>query len=115
MARTSGPRGRSLDRRYEREDGADDPSEGGDEPEADRDLLLGPADELEMVVDRRHAEDPAAAELEAADLQDDRKVLHDVEDAHHRQQEEEPGRERDRRERRSAGEPADFTHNHLDR
>src|SRR5881397_3633519 len=55
-------------RRHEREERADD-------PKADRHLLLGPTDELEMVVQRRHAEDPAAAQLVAADLEDHRDGL----------------------------------------
>src|SRR5688500_4830729 len=42
-----------------------------DDPEADGDLLLGPSDELEVVMQRSHAEDAAAAELVAADLEHD--------------------------------------------
>ena len=46
-----------------------------DDPEPERDLLLVPAGQLEVVVERRHPEDPlAAAELEVADLDDDRRV-----------------------------------------
>ena len=33
-------------------------ADAGEDPEADDDRRLGPADELEVVVDRRHAEDP---------------------------------------------------------
>src|ERR1700761_6227762 len=44
----------------------------GDDPEADHDLRLGPAQLLEMMMDRRHPEDALAGELEGGDLHDDR-------------------------------------------
>src|SRR5581483_7140362 len=43
-----------------------------DDPEADHDLRLGPAERLEVVVDRRHLEDAPAGQLEGDDLDDDR-------------------------------------------
>src|SRR3546814_1104753 len=57
------------------------------QPEADDDRRLGPSAELEVVVDRRHPEDAALEDPEAADLQDDRQRLGDVEGADDRQQE----------------------------
>src|SRR5271168_1111714 len=42
------------------------------DPEADHDLRLGPAELLEMMVDRRHAEHPLAGELERHHLDDHR-------------------------------------------
>src|SRR5258707_5050632 len=42
-----------------------------DDPEADHDLRLGPAELLEMMMDRRHAEDALARELERHHLHDD--------------------------------------------
>src|ERR1700738_3571561 len=41
-----------------------------DDPEPDHDLRLGPAQLLEMVVDRRHPEDTLAGELERHHLHD---------------------------------------------
>src|SRR5690242_20578506 len=41
-----------------------------DDPEADHDLRLGPAELLEMMVDRRHLEEALARELEGGDLHD---------------------------------------------
>src|SRR5689334_11416440 len=41
-----------------------------DDPEADHDLRLGPAQLFEMVVDRRHPEEALAGELEGGDLHD---------------------------------------------
>src|SRR5215467_10039529 len=42
-----------------------------DNPEADHDLRLGPAQLLEMMVDRRHPEEALAGKLEGSDLDDD--------------------------------------------
>src|SRR5262245_59947680 len=44
----------------------------GDDPEADHDLRLGPAEVLEMVMDRRHHEHALAGELERGHLHDHR-------------------------------------------
>src|SRR3989338_4262222 len=46
-------------------------------PETDDDLRLLPPDELEVVVERGHAEDAPAGQLEGADLQDHRQRLQD--------------------------------------
>src|SRR5258706_239250 len=54
----------------------------GHDPEADDDLRILPADQLEVMMERRHAEDPLAGELEGADLQDHGEGL-DHEEAHH--------------------------------
>src|SRR5438093_12704362 len=53
-----------------------------DDPEADDDLRLGPAEELEVVMDGRHAEDALAAELEGDHLPDHRERLDDGHPAH---------------------------------
>src|SRR5213076_2532381 len=53
-----------------------------DDPEADDDLRLGPAEELEVVMDGRHAEDALAAELEGDHLPDHRERLADEHPAH---------------------------------
>ena len=49
----------------------------GEDPEADDDGRLGPADQLEVVVDRRHAEHPAVEDPKAGDLDDHRQRLDD--------------------------------------
>src|SRR5271167_5120481 len=46
-----------------------------DDPEANDDLRLGPAELLEMMMDRRHLEDALAGELERHHLHDDRHRL----------------------------------------
>src|SRR5690606_14906915 len=56
---------------------ADQRQDDGDDPEPDHDLAFGPAELLEMVVDRRHQEDAAPSHLEEADLDDDRQRFHD--------------------------------------
>src|SRR6185437_9157494 len=53
----------------------------GDDPEADDDGRLLPALLLEMMVQRRHAEDAPAGQLEARHLDDDRHRLEDEEPA----------------------------------
>src|SRR5207249_5151144 len=53
-----------------------------DDPEADDDLRLGPAEELEVVMDGRHAEDALAAELEGDHLPDHGERLADEHPAH---------------------------------
>src|SRR5207249_6080662 len=84
-----------------------------DDPEADDDLRLGPSEELEVMVDRRHPEDPLAAELEGHHLPDHRQRL-DHEDATHHEEHELLARdERDDAERRPEGERADVAHEHL--
>src|SRR5690606_18177055 len=72
-----------LDRRQ-----GDGHEDGGDEPEADDDLLLGPAREVEVVVDRGALEDALAlAELEVPHLHDDADGLEDEDPADDQQQE----------------------------
>src|SRR5918997_6691184 len=62
--------------------------EGGlGDPEPDHDLVLLPAQELEVVVDGRHLEDPASRQLEYDDLDDHRERLQHEEPPYHRQQE----------------------------
>src|SRR5690606_20335612 len=95
----------------EREERADE----RDDPEADDDLRLGPAEQLEVVVDRRHAEDPLPAELEGADLEDHRERLDDEDAADDRQDERLLARERDDAERGAERERADVAHEHLRR
>lgn len=51
---------------------AEEGEEEGHDPEADDDSVFFPAAELEVVVERGHAEDAFAGELEAGDLKDDR-------------------------------------------
>src|SRR6202023_2879442 len=51
---------------------AGDRQDPGDDPEADHDLRLLPPHLLEMMVQRRHAEDAPAGHLVARDLDDDR-------------------------------------------
>ena len=61
-----------IQRRQE-ERHAEQGRQDADDPEADRDLLLVPAGEFEVVVDRAHPEEAlAAGHLEVADLEDDR-------------------------------------------
>ena len=51
------------------------------DPEADDDGGFGPAIALEMMVKRRHQENPLAGQLEGADLKDDRQRLDDEQPA----------------------------------
>ena len=60
--------------------------EPAEDPEAHDHRRLGPAQQLEMVVDRRHAEDAAMEDPEADDLHDDRQRLHHEEPADDQQQ-----------------------------
>src|SRR5260370_40015622 len=45
---------------------AQGPADAGDDPEADHDRGLGPAGQLEMMLQRRHAEHALAGQLERA-------------------------------------------------
>src|SRR5690242_14477765 len=56
-----------------------------DDPEPDHDLRLGPAELLEMVMDRRHLEHAFAGELEREHLHDHRDRFEDEQSADHRQ------------------------------
>src|SRR5262249_34479187 len=66
-----------------------------DDPEADHDLRLGPAELLEMVVDRRHAEDALAGELEGDHLDDHRHGFQHEQAAHDGKHDFVLGRDRD--------------------
>ena len=59
----------------------DEREEDRDDPETDDDLRLRPSEELEVVVERRHPEDPLARELERAHLEDHGDRLDDEEPA----------------------------------
>src|SRR5579862_491668 len=97
--------------RREREQRTDD----RDDPEADDDLRLGPAEELEVVVDRRHAEDALPPQLERHHLADHRQRLDDEDAADDQQHELLARDERDDPERRAECERADVAHEHLRR
>src|SRR4029077_5855148 len=56
-----------------------------DDPEPDHDLRLGPAQLLEMMMDRRHLEDALARELEGRDLHDYRNRFQHEQSADHGQ------------------------------
>ena len=81
------------------------PSSAGedpDDPEADRDLLLVPAAQLEVVVERAHPEEPlAAGQLEVADLEDHRRGLDDEDDPDQRQHQDLAGDQRGDGQRRA--------------
>src|ERR1700743_2387694 len=55
------------------------------DPEPDHDLRFGPAQLLEMMMDRRHPEDALAGELERDDLHDHGDCLEHEQAADHRQ------------------------------
>src|ERR1700742_5158162 len=69
-----------------------------DDPEADHDLRLGPAQLLEVMMDRRHAEDTLARELEGGDLHDHGDRFQHEQTADHRQHDLVLHRDRDRAE-----------------
>src|SRR5262249_11285909 len=69
----------------ERRDRGEREDERHDE-EADDDLRLLPPDELEVVVEGSHAEDPLARQLEGGDLEDHRHRLGHEHPAHHHQE-----------------------------
>src|SRR4029079_19406050 len=48
---------------------AEQTGQGTEDPEADRDLLLGPANQLEVVLQWRHPEDAPSPQPEGDDLQ----------------------------------------------
>src|SRR6266566_3268580 len=69
-----------------------------DDPEADDDLRLGPAELLEVMMDRRHPEDPLAGQLVRHHLHDDRDRLEHEQPADHRENDLVLGRDRHRAE-----------------
>src|SRR5437868_5563510 len=74
------------------------------------DLRLAPADELEVVVQRRHSEDALAGELEGSDLQHDRRRLDDEDAADDDEDEFLLDEQRDGPERAAERERADVAH-----
>src|SRR3954468_9169438 len=56
-------------------------AQGGEDPEPDDHRRLGPAGQLEVVVDRRHPEHPAVEQPEAGDLDHDTQRLEDEQPA----------------------------------
>src|ERR1700730_7278819 len=69
-----------------------------DDPEPDHDLRLGPAQLLEMMVQRRHPQNAFPGELERGDLHDPRDRLQHEQSADHRQHDLVLDRNRDRAE-----------------
>src|ERR1700754_1474531 len=78
---------------------ADRRADRGDDPEAQDDLGLRPALELEVMVDRGHLEDPLAEGLEGEDLDQDRQRLDHEDAAEDDQQHLGPGHHRHARDR----------------
>ena len=84
----------------EEEGHAEQRREDPDDPKADRDLLLVPAAELEVVMDRAHPEETLATRsLEVGDLDDHRRRLDDEDDADQGQDEDLAGDQRGDRQR----------------
>ena len=79
-------RARALGDRLLVEREADRAADRGDDPEAQDDLRLRPGLQLEVVVDRRHQEDPLAEDLEREDLDQHGERLDHEDPAHHDQQ-----------------------------
>ena len=89
---------------------AGDREDRGDDPEADDDGRLLPALLLEVVVQRRHAEDALARELVARDLDDDRDRLEHEEPADDGEHQLVLGDDADDAERPADGERAGVAH-----
>src|SRR4030088_2952371 len=81
-----------------------------DDPEPDHDLRFGPAQLLEMVMDRRHPEDALAGELERGHLYDYRDRFQHEQPADHGQHDLVFGRGRDRAEHAAERERAGVAH-----
>ena len=100
---------------------ADQAQQHRDDPEAHHDLGLVPARLLEVVVQRRHLQDPPAGaeallgELEPADLQHHRQRLDDEDAAHDAEHDLLPRDDRDRAERAAERQRADVAHEDLRR
>src|SRR6266446_2569735 len=86
-----------------------------DQPEPDDDGGLGPADELEMVLEGRHAEHPPAGQLERADLDDDRQRNDHEQAAQNRQEQLGPGADGEAGEDAAERERSGVTHEDLGR
>src|SRR5579872_5696587 len=94
---------------------ADHGENEGDDPEAHDDLRLGPAELLEMMMDRRHFEDALAGHLERGDLHDDRKRLDHKQAADDRQHDLVLDRDRRGAEQAAKGQRAGIAHENLRR
>src|SRR5476651_2121181 len=89
---------------------ADHRQDGGDDPEAEHDGGLGPALLLEVMMQRRHAEDALAGPLEGQHLHDHRYGLQHEQPAHDRQHELVLDHDRGGAERAADRERARVTH-----
>src|SRR6478609_9191083 len=87
----------------------------GNDPEADDHLVFMPAEKLEMVVDRRHLEDPLFAELETAHLEDDGHRFHHEHAADDDEERLLLGADRGSSERAADGEGTGVAHEDLGR
>src|SRR5262245_10528866 len=94
---------------------ADQGEDDGDDPETDHHPLLRPAGQLEMVVQRRHPEDPLAAQTERADLQDHRQRLDHEQSADEDQQDLLLDHDGDGAQRGADRHRADVAHEHFRR
>src|SRR5690606_100426 len=88
----------------------DQGKDNADDPEADHDLRLGPAEMLEVMVDRRHLEDALAGEFERGDLNDHRDGLEYEQAADDGEHDLMLGGHRDRAEHAAHGERAGIAH-----
>src|SRR5216683_6966700 len=86
--------------------------DGGDDPEAEDDGGLGPALLLEMMVQRRHAEDAPAGPFVGQDLDDDRYRLEDEQTADDGQHDLVLGDDGDRAQGAADGERPGVAHEH---
>src|SRR5215218_5597986 len=89
--------------------------QAGDDPEPDDDGDLLPAEQLEVVLERRHPEDPLAGQLERANLQDDRQGDQDEQAADDEQQDLGAAGDRQPGERAAEGQRAGVAHEDLGR
>src|SRR4051812_18236995 len=114
---TRSGRGMSLtDHPFRVEDAEAEPDEEpGDDPEPDDDRHLGPAGELEVVLQRRHPEHPPARQLERADLDDHGQRDDDEEPAEEHQQHLGAGGDGEAGERAAERERSGVTHEDLRR
>src|SRR5215207_2543425 len=83
---------------------ADRAADRGDDPEAQDDLGLRPGLELEVVMDRRHQEDPAPEHLEGEDLDEDGERLDHEDPAHEDEEHLGLGHHGERRDRTAQAE-----------
>src|SRR5216683_4881554 len=83
------------------------------DPEPYDHFRFAPAQQFEMVVDRSHKEDPLAAQLERAHLQNHRERFHDKDSPHEKEQDLLLDDHGDHAERPSQRERADVAHENL--